>query len=79
MWKTVLIIAIIIAVVALAVFSIVRDNEWLGDFLKRIRDCDVNSPLDRLKGDIYDKISDIKKFGLEDITSKIDEYKYNNI
>ena len=27
----------------------------------------------------YDKISDIKKFGLEDITSKIDEYKYNNI
>ena len=43
-------------------FSIVKDNEWLGDFLKHIRDCDVNSPLERLKGDIYNKISDINDY-----------------
>lgn len=43
-------------------FSLVKDNEWLGDFLKHIRDCDNSSPLYRLKNGVYDKLSDINEY-----------------
>lgn len=43
-------------------FSIVKDNEWLGDFLGYIRDSATDSPLNRLKGDIYDTMSDINEY-----------------
>lgn len=43
-------------------FSIIKDNEWLGDFLNHIRECDPQSPFNRLKGKIYETISDINEY-----------------
>lgn len=43
-------------------FSLVKDNEWLGDFLKHIRESIASSPLHRLKGDVYEKLSDINEY-----------------
>ena len=42
-------------------FSIVKDTEWLGDFLKRIRESAENSPLHHLKK-IHDELSDINDY-----------------
>nr|WP_106634447.1 AAA family ATPase [Alistipes sp. Marseille-P5061] len=43
-------------------YDVVTDNEWLGNFLDHIRKCDSQSPLHRLKGSIYDTISDINEY-----------------
>ena len=42
-------------------FSLVNDTEWLGDFLRRIRESPQSTPLYRLN-EIYDELSDINDY-----------------
>ena len=42
-------------------FNILRDNEWLGDFLKKIKSCDETSVLYHLN-EHYDELSDINDY-----------------
>ena len=42
-------------------FSILKDREWLGDFLLRIKNSDESSPLYRLN-EYYNELSDINDY-----------------
>ena len=42
-------------------FNLVKDNQWLGDFISMIRDSDISSPLYRLK-DYLPEIEELNEY-----------------